>query len=66
VKTSGARPRARCCTTLFPLNDRVLMFGGDTYGEARMQRSSAWAAIRWYAIHPGVLACPACAADGSL
>jgi hypothetical protein len=32
VKVAGAKPRARCCTALFPLNDRVLMFGGDTYG----------------------------------
>lgn len=32
VKTQGPRPRARCCTALFALEQRVLMFGGDTYG----------------------------------
>lgn len=29
---AGAKPRARCCTALFALEQRVLMFGGDTYG----------------------------------
>lgn len=32
VKVAGAKPRARCCTALFALEQRVLMFGGDTYG----------------------------------
>ncbi|KAL4431596.1 hypothetical protein ABPG77_001438 [Micractinium sp. CCAP 211/92] len=32
VKVAGARPRARCCTALFALGPRVLMFGGDAYG----------------------------------
>lgn len=32
MKPAGARPRARCCTALFALEHRVLMFGGDTYG----------------------------------
>ena len=29
----GGRPRARCCTALFAVEHRVLMFGGDTYGK---------------------------------
>jgi hypothetical protein len=33
VKPAGGRPRARCCTALFAVEHRVLMFGGDTYGE---------------------------------
>lgn len=32
VKVAGPKPRARCCTALFALEQRVLMFGGDTYG----------------------------------
>ncbi|KAL4458993.1 hypothetical protein ABPG75_013858 [Micractinium tetrahymenae] len=32
VKVAGPRPRARCCTALFALEHRVLMFGGDAYG----------------------------------
>lgn len=32
VKAAGGKPRARCCTALFALEHRVLMFGGDTYG----------------------------------
>lgn len=32
VKPVGPRPRGRCCTTLFPLEQRVLLFAGDTSG----------------------------------
>lgn len=29
---SGAKPRPRCCTTLFSMGNRVLLFGGDLLG----------------------------------
>lgn len=44
VKVAGAKPRARCCTTLFALETRVLMFGGDTYGLSAGMQSCVW---RW-------------------
>eukprot|EP00887_Chlorella_sp_A99_P006672 scaffold3.g6672.t1 len=32
LRPAGPRPRPRCCTALFPLERRVLLFGGDSYG----------------------------------
>lgn len=43
VTVAGAKPRARCCTALFALEQRVLMFGGDTYGALR---------VIWQQYHP--------------
>ena len=55
VKVAGARPRARCCTALFALEQRVLMFGGDTYG------ARGWAGGTDVPVQdPVALACSGC------